>query len=989
MVDVVAAHASARSSTDPWEETLRRVRSGPVAGMAAFLLRLDEPGRRAVAARLPEHVRAAARARRSWDTLGRQIEPLRLAGAACFGGAAEVAAWLNRRDLRLWRGHETDAELLLTVLRAREPAWRADLARRLVERLRSTGESGSTKVLGEPGWHLAAGLVAETGIDPPGNDAFVLGWVWAWNGRLRPGKIEPAEWATALAADPLLDVMVPRLLAAQRVEVALRWDERQPWPGILCELAARGRIERRVLLDACVSRFIAGGDERELRPAAQLYRLLGTEPAEIAVRDLVRLLPVLPGAVARLAADEIERADSAGRLSDELFGEAAGALAFRAEKTLVKKGLAWIAKAGSDRAAECHPALAAAFGQDDHAVLERAVKLAVKLAPAAIPAGAEAVREAAAGLPGALRERVVAAYGEVGEQPPEEAPALPAPPPPPRPITPLAGVAAVLAELGTWGRADEPEHVERVLAGLVEHACREPEAVTAWMKTAWPNGYPWGAYTRPRDLLFGAAAAIISPASYTGDPFRDTAPVGVQGLVLRRLHEVALMFRQGLAIPVLLATPTHSSGHVDPSVLVSRMERLEAAGAAPLAADFEQALLRLPERIDPEVAARARGLTSAAGRTLAGWLERGGLPQPVGRCEIADVAMPSWGGPYGWLGNRPASQARRPRATTSADMPGPWSLGAGAPSWEEPVDGDLGGSAVLDGEIVTPESGAARSGGEAKGRETDAREAAAGAGGAGIGGSDLVREQGELDTARGAGAAVPSHGGAGVRGTGSEGRSVLGGYAPGVLNVTGREGSLQLAEWWAWTLPSHAEVQAALMLSALITEMDEARGYVTALTGMAQADGRHGPAAAHALACALAFKKPDDRLQAVEALLTLAARDRLPATELGRAATALITADLFPLARITTSLAEATHAGAHRHVWSAIEAMLPGLLPGLLREPGEKPRTGLSDLLALGVKTATHTGARAVIPGLAEVAARTGSSRFVQEARRLHQEIQG
>ncbi|GAA2888184.1 hypothetical protein GCM10010517_52120 [Streptosporangium fragile] len=72
-------------------------------------------------------------------------------------------------------------------------------------------------------------------------------------------------------------------------------------------------------------------------------------------------------------------------------------------------------------------------------------------------------------------------------------------------------------------------------------------------------------------------------------------------------------------------------------------------------------------------------------------------------------------------------------------------------------------------------------------------------------------------------------------------------------------------------------------------------------------------------------------------------------------------------------------AGAHAEVWPVLAEALPPLLPGT----GEKPGAGLGDLLAVAVKAATLTGARADIPALAAVAGRGGAGRPVREARRL------
>ncbi|MDA0635445.1 DUF6493 family protein [Nonomuraea sp. MCN248] len=98
--------------------------------------------------------------------------------------------------------------------------------------------------------------------------------------------------------------------------------------------------------------------------------------------------------------------------------------------------------------------------------------------------------------------------------------------------------------------------------------------------------------------------------------------------VLRRLSEVYEALRAGTLPPVLLATPTRSTGHLDPDVLVDRLEECAAAGVEPLTADLVQALVRLPRGRHPGAAARAARTGSPAAATAAAWLAGEGLPDP-------------------------------------------------------------------------------------------------------------------------------------------------------------------------------------------------------------------------------------------------------------------------------------------------------------------------------------------------------------------------
>ncbi|WP_214412310.1 DUF6493 family protein [Sphaerisporangium fuscum] len=98
--------------------------------------------------------------------------------------------------------------------------------------------------------------------------------------------------------------------------------------------------------------------------------------------------------------------------------------------------------------------------------------------------------------------------------------------------------------------------------------------------------------------------------------------------LLRRLSELRVALREGTLPPVLLATPTLMTGHLDPGVLVDRLEACAAAGVEPLAADLRQALLRLPRGAHPVAAERASRVGSRAASSAAAWLAGGGMPDP-------------------------------------------------------------------------------------------------------------------------------------------------------------------------------------------------------------------------------------------------------------------------------------------------------------------------------------------------------------------------
>ncbi|SNY67699.1 DUF6493 family protein [Paractinoplanes atraurantiacus] len=200
------------------------------------------------------------------------------------------------------------------------------------------------------------------------------------------------------------------------------------------------------------------------------------------------------------------------------------------------------------------------------------------------------------------------------------------------------------------------------------------------------------------------------------------------------------------------------------------------------------------------------------------------------------------------------------------------------------------------------------------------------------------------------------------------------------------------------TLPHHREVLAAWALPDLSAGADEdQRGAGPLLPLLADCNGPIGPAMTLALAYGLAARHEPDRVAAVDAFLTLAARpdsDRPTtseppphsaptlattasfATAVGRDLGDLGALGLIKLNRVVPALADAHRAGASTAVWQALATALPRLL-------APAPR-GLPDLLELATQVATATGTRAHLPQLPEAAKQKGNSRFAKEAKRLH-----
>ncbi|GAA4242057.1 DUF6493 family protein [Actinomadura meridiana] len=638
------------------DDLWKAVAVGNLPETVRLVAALDDSERRAAAKELRGELKRLRAAYRYGFLDRTVINALLLAGAGTIGGPAAAATWLCRSDLRpWWPGDATGrlCEALCDVTSFRPAEWRAEVAHRVAARLRTTDDDLVR-------WHIAAALARSAGGAPPVSDGFVVGW--ATDG------VSPGE----LADDPFLETLVPKLFEVDGVGAVLSrpsfrngWDTAggQSWATALTGLARAGRLDRAALLDGCVSRFLRGGTPHDLRWFVQLHEALEPtdDEATARVRDYVRLLPAAPPTVADLALGQVRRVDDLEHLDTALFDEAAGAVLFRTEKKLVRATLTWLDRTARkrDRVDATLRAVLVVLGSDDLDLRERAVKILVRHAAKAGDTAREEVREAAVGLPTDLRATVAAAFGEV------EAAAGPAPlaaPPPftprewPTPIGSLTELADEFADLvhaeEQWVRA------ERFLGALVEFAHRDLDATRAALRKATPwlidhdgasswHGTNWGVsgitlrgltHPRSRHELINRVTGFVREQTTR---ISQWAEPPMSRLLGWRARELASAVGR---TPFLLATPTRGSGHIDPDVLVGRLERLEAAGLEPGAADVLLAKLRVPREIDPATVARARTLTSPVGREMASWLAGGGLLDPVVECRFLDEPIVVAGG---------------------------------------------------------------------------------------------------------------------------------------------------------------------------------------------------------------------------------------------------------------------------------------------------------------------------------------------------------
>ncbi|MFC7586171.1 DUF6493 family protein [Nonomuraea antimicrobica] len=607
-----------------WEDLLKLVQAGDVPGTVRFITELDASGRKAVAAELPGHVTRRGRAA-DWTEWSREARPLLLAGVGVMSGAAAVTAWLCRREFR-WGSGGRESGQVLGLLRRRPVEWQADVARRLAARMRLPELRH---------WQVAAELVRETGIEAPGDAAFMVGWLQA----LRP---------STAAGDPLFAAYRDRLFDIDGLPEANLWELAETVMGLLGD----GRLDRVAVVDALVRRLLRDGPGAPVQLAGLHDRLdLDLDESAGHARDYARLLPAGPVAVADLALAQLRRLEEAGRLEEELFAEALAALAFRPEKKLQRAAVSWAGDAVlrvSGRVDTVLEALSPIFTQDTLALQQRAVRLAVKLAPQAGPVGREAVRQAATELPDELRERVSEAYGGgILAAPSPEAPVLAVAQGPSMP-PPIASPEELAHELTALGWRSDVYAYERLLSGLAEWSHREPDRLRAALRPWWQpfEPYQYGLYgseiheglIEAVNRAFLAFAAPEHSREVTRESVkrrrRPVEPGPIDRLYLRRALELVTPFEEGTGCPVLLATPTSGTGHLDPGVLLDRLERLAAAGVPALPADLAQALLRLPRAFAPDDVERAVRVPSEAGRVCAGWMRGGGPADPGVRVSV-------------------------------------------------------------------------------------------------------------------------------------------------------------------------------------------------------------------------------------------------------------------------------------------------------------------------------------------------------------------
>jgi Family of unknown function (DUF6493) len=524
-----------------------------------------------------------------------------LALLGCAPTAKRAMSAINRGSLR-WNRRLIPRQSTIDLLVHRNVPWLAELAHLW---------AGTSPLQTAEEWLLVDGIAGAAGIEPPRTEGFTRGWI-AW---IRSEK-DPYK---AITTGSYAYTLLPLLFEYERMGRDLGSTYfGTGFNSSLQQLAANNPDIRTMLIQGCLARLLRGGRPGDLRSFVTLHDELALTPAEIGalIPDYVGLITAELGTVAGMAQRCLRQADQAGLLEVDTLLAITGIVLRRKEKGLTKTQATWVRQA-----AKRYPG--------------RASEL---LALLDVPTGPELL--------------------------PLSAPIAPIVPDMPAPITTATELAEELAALVEGDRSVAT--MERVLAAVVELHGRDRETLRSAIRPVvenyrdrlinrWVRGY----WARLGTMLFG----LLEPpplgpmrlieafgelhADHIAQLLRDSE-LSPSALMEVRLATIERYIRHS-PVPRLVATPTQRNGHVDPAVLVDRLERAERDGWQPWHADLTQALLRLPrEDPGPDVHRRAERLASPGGRVVARRL-RQGHRDPI----ITAYIQYGKGGRYRWLAPLP------------------------------------------------------------------------------------------------------------------------------------------------------------------------------------------------------------------------------------------------------------------------------------------------------------------------------------------------
>ncbi|MFI9151325.1 DUF6493 family protein [Streptomyces sp. NPDC053367] len=781
-------------------------------------------------------------------------------------------------------------------------------------------------------FELMAGLVRLAGCPVPVTDAYVRGWVDQVDLEWHRGGTK----LDRLRRDPHLVPLVAALFETEDLGSRLDWsqdDGPDSWTGALARLADEGVLDRARMVDACVARLLRGGSAADQRVFLRLLdALVLTRAEELArVADWTALAsdavpPVAAHAQRVLGSLALDRELTARRLAD-----VSAAVLFRPEKKLVRAQLVLLGKVllrDPGSACELLPAAAQAFGHQDSEVQERALKLVERhLGKADSPAVRGELALAAERLIPPLRERAARLLG-LGSSlggPLVQEEVLPPVPEPARLAAPLESAAELAEEIGAV----------MVSGGDVTAFERALDGLVRQVH-------------RDRDGVVEALTPVVERRWWSDvDPGHGYDPADcftsfgrglfsaadAFDLLLATLHGVA----RTDALHRAVTRGTERTGRAERGERTSSAECVHGALARAFDARLWEVAYRL--RTDPLPFLLSTPTWSTGLLEPDVLVDRLGAYQRLGaRIAEADFAQ-------ALLRVRRADRAAAGRAAERA-LALATPEGARLAAWLRSVPVEPAadrprpeGGPMTEGDLVLVELGA---------------------------------------------------------------RPALVEGFPAAYEGLGRpvDGSLRRAychHWsdeirphWLALLPEQRELVAARILwDVAALAVHDSRGPGRVLPLLAESGGEAGEAVHLAVAYGLGARHPEDRLAAVDALLTLAARGQSVPERLGPDLGRLIRSGAVKPSRLAESVRTAAATGAHATVWGVLRHTLPALLGDLAADVSARPTRGLGELLAVAAECAERCGAQGDLPYLERTAARRGASRVVTEARRLHRALVG
>ncbi|MGA4542459.1 DUF6493 family protein [Uniformispora flossi] len=649
-----------------WPDIEWAGKRGPSA-LAELFRGMPEKDRKTLSPALKD-ASAALQGTVSWQARVRLARTLMLAGPALLGGPAGIAQWLAKRDFVFGaEGRDPLHKAVAEIIRDRNPAWLGNVAERLAQRMtvRTSGQN----------WFLVDCLARAAGGPPPGADSYMAGWL-SFHGR----NTKVPSLADSLRADSYTPVMVPRIFATDGVGEELEmWANtdvpERTWAVALRTLCDEGLVDRAHIVDRCLASMLRGAEPRHIRGFLALYEGLDVTDDEAALHAVtyLRLLADAPASVAVVAQVTLRRLDEADRLTAEQVEEATRAVLFRSEKKLLRPQFTWLGKAvkrHADHAGMLVAAAATAFAHPDSGIQDRTLAFIAKHLPKLAETEAEPVREelrsAVDMLTGTTRAGVLELLGESAEDAAPEGDAAPVHvpaelPPDIESLDELVSeVAAFIAarRRSSWTGArnapsEDPWTIERIIAAMLREHARDRRELAAAMGPMADRVQEAGLLGWRDDQVDAAAGLGSAVVAAAGGPqvgrrwFEElfASPDGRNGrgsmsghlaaphrVLAGRLFETAERLRTPFPVPYL-SRPADARGYVDAAEFVRGLEECAAAGRDPWPLDLEQALLRLPSTIDPEVVARVERLGTPAGKWAADVMAAGGMPAP----EVAVV----------------------------------------------------------------------------------------------------------------------------------------------------------------------------------------------------------------------------------------------------------------------------------------------------------------------------------------------------------------